>query len=94
MTDNDIADRLVALGIIKAFPLRYELSKIAVLTTAHSLVRDWRVAGEVMELLGDVFSITRVGDILSMSRLCGDADVIAESLPRAIIEACLKLLEE
>lgn len=89
-TDQELSDKLVALG--EPFP---ELASwISNQMSPYTFARDWRVAGAIMERLGDVFEITRVGDMLSLSTIRSNADVIDESLPGAIIEAGITLLEE
>lgn len=54
MTDQELADKLVALGIIQDFGhhgvFRYRIQDSDLLTTTE-VVRDWRVAGAVMERL-------------------------------------------
>lgn len=104
MKDKDLADRVVALGVGKTGPepfdnYYYHGKDAAVL--AFAFVRDWRVAGALMERCWsvdiyreddryDVEAWTRSGPEFGRAHQYEGQD---QSLPRAIIEACVKALE-
>lgn len=102
MNDKELADKVVALGVGARFPVesqtpRYHLdSSSGRQNTGYLMpelfVRDWRVAGALMEnvrshKIGSIKWITLMRDIRRIP-------LNAESLPRAIIEACVEALSE
>ena len=112
MTDSELADTIVALGVGKVYraingdayeppdPFR-ALGEDVRCYPAKQFVRDWRVAGAMMEKLGN-FLIERSGTLLGVSTQYAtpqpgkfwhaDAGSHDESLPRAINEACVEAL--
>ncbi len=97
MNDKDLANACVALGVGKLYgptetqsggwaPPKDNLTKLVVYT-ASDFVRDWRVAGELMEKVPRI----NVDDplLLVMARAITNSD---DNLPRAIIEACVEAL--
>ena len=109
MNDKTLADRIVALGVYTRFTLQdtdtpYHIAN-AIPLSAKEFVRDWRVAGALMEKCADVRAIKYVdieGDELVVADWGVEAikgngitsdDVYNESLPRAICEACVEALE-
>jgi len=100
------ADKIVALGVVVEYPLRYELNKVAIFTSPKSLVRDWRVAGALMEKIEaegyDFIADVQAGrqPIIRTGRWNGERCSTEntkgvgknKSLPRAIIEACVEAL--
>ena len=93
MSDRELADKVVSLDwqIPEGWYPRFgkkdgkwfvaDDAGIAPLITAGQFVRDWRVAGALME--------KRMG---KMEMLFVPERVEGESLPRAIIEACVAAL--
>lgn len=64
--------------------------------SAEQFVRDWRIAGQLMELAiqNKLMQVERWDDSLDWAvDFGGAASADHGSLPRAIIEACVKLLE-
>ena len=95
MNDRELADKVVALGIGKVSPLSYITFDGDYM--GHSIfVRDWRVAGALMEKL----FTSNVPEWDCNEEALANAVTLAaqishrdESLPRAIIEACVQALE-
>ena len=107
MNDKDLADKVVDLGIGEIVSHwnsnDYTFDTYDNSTTADQFVRDWRVAGSLMERAANQ-------DILIWQQQYPDlagmkvqpvwiveisknlADARDESLPRAIIEACVEAL--
>ena len=88
MNDKELADKVVALGV-KRFPALFGHYQ----PHDHDFVRDWRVAGALMEKVGRIeirqeHDGTWSVDILWAKVSC----TYNESLPRAIIEACCEAL--
>jgi len=105
MNDKELADRIVALGALHyapAYAMNSEYWQIPDTNTcfgkAGQAVRDWRVAGALMEKLLDKQDVRMAMQILdSTTRLVhivGQADGQSESLPRAINEACVEALDD
>ena len=100
MNDKELADRIVALGVgehcgdwygIMAWDTALE-AEILDPHDADRFVRDWRVAGALMEELSDSKGTIGLVDLFTagpMYRLWG----YHSSLPRAICEACVEALE-
>ena len=111
MNDKELADAVVALGVGSyqnpLFLVDDQYS--ASILPAESFVRDWRVAGALMERMTGEVLIWRInyededlegGELVSLQT--GYAWVVEpprtkdarqyESLPRAIIEACVEAL--
>jgi len=96
MTDEELANEVLYRGVFKSVPGTtasfYEIDGLRY--TAYKFVRDWRVAGALMEKVqaSSLLShntlrwITLMRDIRRIS-----LDV---PLPRAIIEACVEALGE
>ena len=107
MTDQELADRIVALGVGRANQIYpdalgrfYQIDPDADWQTSVNetkFVRDWRVAGAMMEKCDSVYP-----DKLTDGRWQAMASINAmpskwimdESLPRAINEACCEALGE
>ena len=100
MNDKELADRVVAHGIKRPAALFGHPQP-----TNYALVRDWQVAGALMEKCADIRAIAYVdieGDEAvhadwGVEAINGDANTsdykYNESLPRAIIEACCEALD-
>jgi hypothetical protein len=99
VNDKELADRLVELGIgvkewEQTFTGRYITPAPSDALEPHWFVRDWRVAGALMERCEEtewywdseeaVYYVT--ADIKGFAQ--------DKSLPRAIIEACVEALNE
>jgi hypothetical protein len=103
MTDKELADKVVALGVgivggaLTHAPMyRVPDALGEAWLDAEEFVRDWRVAGALMEKV-DYFEckpcpsgkwMVRV----STESMMGVKEAFNESLPRAIIEACVEAL--
>lgn len=100
MTDQELIDQLIALGLVQRKALCWHAlmdgkSPVAVFTTVNLLVRDWRVAGAIMELAieNKPMQVERWDESLDWAvDFGGEACSDHGSLPRAITEACIKLL--
>ena len=110
MNDKELADAVVALGVGQRIDLEDPHSGTAwVLTedcgtawlTGESFVRDWRVAGALMEKCTDLHydTISTWNSKPSLTTIIAWANggvdsseevEVNESLPRAIIEACVE----
>jgi hypothetical protein len=100
MIDKELADKVVALGVVShsgmwGFRLGPEGGPMWDLS--EDVVRDWRVAGALMEMV----SCVELAVLVNMSEWqamafppddCEAFEVINESAPRAIIEACVEAL--
>ena len=106
MNDKELADRIVALGVGCSydFPDRGYMYGLDGLfgpddeqQYPSAFVRDWRVAGALMEKHGNGFTYLLVVDkwFIYDHDDCGNEVCVAknESLPRAICEACVAALE-
>ena len=102
MNDKELADAVVALGVGADwgdnFPGRYRLGITYTLAVdAYAFVRDWRVAGALMEMC-DMSFVERLNATTWACRADHEyGDRTREwyennSLPRAIIEACVEAL--
>ena len=85
MNDKELADRVVALGVLQRNEMthRYYTDEYTFGRSDYKAVRDWRVAGALIEMMLDTDS----GLHLTKARFESD-------VPRAIIEACVEALEE
>jgi hypothetical protein len=104
MNDKELADKLVELGIGTKFdfPARgwmYGLDGIHGTDDEQqypsSFVRDWRVAGALMEKWGNGLEYVLIVDVWEIQWWQNETDQYLrnESLPRAIIEACVEALD-
>ena len=99
-SDKELADAVVALGVgwqsheyycittnnfVRAPVKKQNLHCFHFLRTATQFVRDWRVAGALMEKLSGLQLVRIIADI---------ATALPGPLPRAIIEACVGALGE
>jgi hypothetical protein len=81
---KELADRVVALGLIYPDKESRELS-----VSAEAFVRDWRVAGALMEMVSPIDICKRIG----ADRWNKDDDYDWLQDPTAIIQACVEALE-
>ena len=108
MTDKELADRVVALGVGKANQIYpdglgrfYQVDMDADWQTSVSdkkFVHDWRVAGALMERVGDESFTRTLSQLVWRQVLVVDPENINvssrdESLPRAIIAAYVEAWE-
>ena len=93
MSDKELAERVVALGAGKKIDsIYYSWGQ-----QAGKFVRDWRVAGALMEkcLSVEFITVRRTGERSAVARAGGPtSDAVDLSLPRAICEACVEALEQ
>ena len=106
MTDKELADRIVALGVGRANQIYpdgigkfYQIDLDADWQTSVNegkFVRDWRVAGALMEKCGGSFELCPSGkwQVRTFANIMGVHEKYNESLPRAIIVACVEALAE
>jgi hypothetical protein len=92
MTDNELADRIVALGVgfKREFTKgpRYTLTKNRDYLDAPSWVRDWRVAGELLDKFEAAdYQLDGLFELIVRDRSTD------EPLRRAICEACVEALK-
>jgi len=89
MTDQELADKVVALGVGECTDSGYYMIPDCGITGygEHIFVRDWRVAGALMEKCP---SSNYLQSVLFDALYEHDE---RDSLPRAIIEACVEALE-
>ena len=102
MNDKELADRVVALGVadppfhVPAFGANYSFNTEAF--SAERLVRDWRVAGALMEKCELITVVAERGPLYiataSFPDHQGKQCDSASSMPRAIIEACVEALTQ
>jgi len=102
MTDQELADALVALGILKRYPDEKDWWIYAIADgepggmIARKAVRDWRVAGAVMELLLKKQDFRMSAQFLDSNTVAvlivGESEGQDKSLPRAICEAGVEAL--
>ncbi len=98
--DKELADRVVALGVGEydnkiLYSIQHPVHKHwATHISADQFVRDWRVAGALMEKCEhvDVF-IDDVGIRARASVANGFALASSDNWPRASIEACVEALD-
>jgi hypothetical protein len=107
MDDKERADKIVELGILRRYKDDdlYTFDKFPCdpynAVTARTAVSDWRVAGPLMEKIAafgpDRFrfknyppSVNKYG--FQINWVGGERCLEADSLPRAIIEACVEAL--
>ena len=111
MSDKELADKVVALGVgslgQKIEPRSYGIGLAYPLYT-NEFVRDWRVAGALMEILINKDNPNDYGNydvqahhqdgtywvMIDSNDGWRDEGIRNESLPRAIIEACCEALGE
>ena len=105
MSDRELADRVVALGVGLRNPdekdwFVYGIPSLFPATTAKHFVRDPRVAMALMErmIAGELTIWRQAYDndspVWIVETHLTNADGRDESLPRAIIEACVEALED
>ena len=92
MSDQELADAIVALGVATIDTPPHERSGWRVdnrwITNDPAIfVRDWRVTGALMEKMS-LAELSDLFDLLRFAVLAGEN----ESLPRAINEACVEAL--
>ena len=107
MNDKELAGAVVALGVVTDKGSHYEFPNEAFVLSDELLVRDWRVAGPLMQrwlsklhesdtdMRRHFIGIDEMGlnYCCCTHRVCRDASWVAnESLPRAIIEACVEAI--
>jgi hypothetical protein len=97
MTDEELADAVVALGVGEPwgenFPGCYRLGVTDMLSVdAYAFVRDWRVAGALMEKLRPFDSNIYFWNGMACVKVADNMRIENKSLPRAIIEACVEAL--
>ena len=110
MNDKELADAVVALGVGCARLDKYQVAPVTdnvrEYGSAKWFVRDWRVAGALMERVYEKrysFMVMQMPDEKPMMTIQQPltaendqknwaAQVVNESLPRAIIEACVEAL--
>ena len=115
MNDKELADRVVALGVGKKQGRSYSVRSnqlpddpvpVWTLRTSAGFVRDWRVAGALMEKCGEekelwlnVFKDAHDQHRCAIDEMIGaeNEEIVDEasdsSLSRVIIRACVKALE-
>ena len=102
MNKKRLADRIVALGVGLRNPdekdwFVYGIPSLFPATTAKHFVRDWRVAGALMEKVPTIELAQLVNSqgwaAQAANEDCLYTEVRNESAPRAIIEACVEALE-
>ena len=110
MTDKELADKVVALGVGWSgepgsdayWPDGERYATSGNVLRADTFVRDWRVAGALLERL-DAFGSHKIRgnkyEFRPFIHGCrigsnGLRHVVNESLPRAIIEACVEALDD
>jgi len=105
MDDQELADKIVALGILRRIEgddnhgVLYNCEILDPLERAEDVVRDWRVAGALI----DIVAANEMDISISHHKLTGMAYVIiqpsgisamSEYTPRAICEACVEALSD
>ena len=98
MNDKLLADRVVALGVGSTHGCLYSHILKPVfeqLAPAGMFIRDWRVAGTLMEKYGRFIKIDSMGDQEWIVACCrpGSREHIGHILPRTIVEACVEELD-
>jgi len=107
VNDKELADKVVALGVGKFLPAKqgkihlrsedgYNIGFLD--STLSEFVRDWRVAGVLMERLFQQDNFSFASTLKLWSALASARFVLHEdndeSMPRVIIEACVEALCE
>ncbi len=89
MNDQELADKVVALGVGRHLPSDEWaiIGQVGLWQTTFEFVRDWRVVGALLEKL---LAIDVLKPIMVMSAAL--ASFYEGNLPRAIIEACVEAL--
>ena len=96
MNDKELADAVVALGVITRDAFRHNMYSlqstdgqfVGVRYEAKEIVRDWRVAGALMEKM----STSDICHSIGADRWNVDDDYEWLQDPRAVIEACVEAL--
>ena len=105
MNDKELADKVVALGVGKFLPAK--LGKIHLRSedgysigfldsSVSEFVRDWRVAGALMEKVDSCYPEKLIDErwqVQASMNAMPTEWLVNKSLPRAIIEACCEALE-
>ena len=101
MNDRELADAVVALGVAKRYPDESEWWVYwfdgAGSFSAKEFVRDWRVAGKMIEKVDAVYVEALVGGCFQVQVMmdCESTDWHEDlSTPRAIAEACCEALKK
>ena len=119
MNNKELADKVVALGVgirsmtcvAEGDPSFYLLNKQTPIGFADKFVRDWRVAGALMERYAESSCDTELRSLVwtygkdsangprtytaeSETLKAGIKEATNDSLPRAIIEACVEALTD
>jgi hypothetical protein len=99
VSDQELADRIVALGVGSSSPLENTMLYCiaAAFLRDDQFVRDWRVAGAMMEKVchNKLMQIEQWDDSTEWAvDFGGMACADNESLPRAITEACVEALTQ
>jgi len=97
MNDEALRKRIIALGLVyEDFYLAARIGP-AIRPTNEEFVRDWQVAGALMEKVGNGFGYVLVVDkwLIEVADEEDNSVMLAcnKSLPRAIIEACVEALK-
>ena len=95
MTDKELADAAVRLGAANFDQhLGYWYVRLDDYFEEYDIVRDWRVAGALMEKCQNVaYEAGPKYEVDAVSMTETYAQAWNESLPRAIIEACVETLD-
>ena len=104
MNDRELADAVVALGVVEEIqggfylcsdhPKQFICDSGPLRVYDKYLITDWRVAGALMEKCGNGLAFVLIVDEWEVTMEClTDVRTYNESLPRAIIEACVKALQ-
>ena len=107
MTDKELADKVVALGVGhtkedygKVYYVPPDGDDYHDILSAFGFVRNWRVAGALMEKWGNGIEYVLIVNKWEASYTYEESSfkqniiVLNESLPRAITEACCKVLPD
>ena len=87
MLDQELADSVIALGVGNNTHDLYAIGAYHVIgCTASDFVRDWRVAGALIERCKDDSGNYWFGVLWDQAAI----EFTDEPLPRAIIEACME----
>ena len=98
MNDKELADKVVALGVGNLIAAgNYQIGESTGLY-AKQFVRDWRVAGALMERCQPTMALDINPEnppwILIHTDIGKTYEGEDDSLPRAIIEACVEALDD
>ena len=102
MDDKELVDRVVALGVVSKMAGKYWLpygSNMEIGELPQTVARDWRVAGALMEKCEELRFYNDGGNtpptfVVETPEPCSNIfhEARGESLPHAIIEACVSAL--